>query len=111
MFLGVRRGKRSCVAAAGVLAASGDSVSKPDMPDISLAEDLLRALPLWSLMGVLLEFATEERLEMAVKGRSKGRATLAILWPSDVIGRELITGVWQPIAGKDLRLEDKVGSA
>jgi hypothetical protein len=81
------------------------------MPDISLAEDLLRALPLWSLMGVLLEFATEERLEMAVKGRSKGRATLAILWPSDVIGRELITGVWQPIAGKDLRLEDKVGSA
>ena len=86
-------------------------MSNMDVPDTSLAEDLLRTLPLWSLIGVLLEFATEERLDMAAKGRSKGRDILAILCPSDVIGRELITGVWQPKAGRDLRLDDNVDSA
>ena len=102
--------KRSPVCVVGVSITGCESRSRT-VVDL-LADDNLCPLTLRVGVAAASTVATEERLERAHHDWSNGRAILAMLDPSEVVGLASdLTGVWLPSAGSDFRRDDKVDHA
>ena len=94
---------------AGVLTARGDEGIWSTVFGVPLLVGVL------CLRLGVVEFkgsTIEDLRDLDHQGSSNGRAILAMLAPSEVVGLEADrTGVWLHKAERDLRLEERVGNA